>query len=67
MGAGTVGVDEALIATVAVTAVGAVQAKALHEQEIGLIVTAIVEVVLGPLHEAKVVVTVKVSETVDEM
>ena len=34
-GAGTVGVDEALIATVAVTAVGAVQARAeqLHESD----------------------------------
>ena len=57
--------DDALIATVAVTAVGAVQARELQEQVMGLIVTAIVDVVLGPLHDAKVVVIVKVSETVD--
>ena len=58
---------EALIATVAVTAVGAVQAREAQLQESVLIVTAIVEVVLGPLQLANVVVIVKVSETVDSM
>lgn len=60
------GVPDALMATVAVTAVGAVHARELHEQEIGLIVTAIVLVVPEfDAQSAYVVVMVKVSETVD--
>ena len=60
------GVLDPLIAIVAVTAVGAVQARALHEQEIGLIVTEIVLVVPEfDDQSANVVVMVKVSETVD--
>ena len=58
---------EASTLMVAVTAVGAVHANAEQSQLIVLIVTAIVEVVLGPLWFANVVVTVKVSDTVDEI
>ena len=61
-GAGTVGVDEALMATVAVTAVGAVQAMAVQLQTVGLMVTTML--VLDPefpLQSARVVLTVKVA------
>ena len=61
-GAGTVGVSEALMAIVAVTAVGAVQAIAEQLHVVGLIVTTIL--VLDPLFElqsARVVLTVRVA------
>ena len=64
-GAGTVGVAEASTLTVAVIADGVVHAKAAQSQAIVLIVTAMVEAVVGPLWFANVVVTVKVSDTVE--
>ena len=63
-GAGTVGVVEALMATVAVTAVGAVHAMAVQLQVVGLRVTTIL--VLDPeleLQLARVVLIVKVATT----
>ena len=60
-GAGTVGVVEALMATVAVTAVGAVHAIALQLHVVGLIVTTML--VLDPefpLQSVRVVFTVRV-------
>ena len=60
-GAGTVGVAEALMATVAVTAVGAVHAIALQLHVVGLIVTTML--VLDPefaLQSVRVVFTVRV-------
>ena len=67
-GAGTVGVEVASMAIVAVATVGAVQARAVHEHVIGLMVTAMVAVdpPLAP-QSARVVLIVKVSEMVDSM
>ena len=61
-GAGTVGVEVASMAIVAVVTVGAVQARAVHEHVIGLMVTAMVAVdpPLAP-QSARVVLIVKVS------
>ena len=68
VGAGTVGVFEALILTVAVAAVGAVQASAAQSHDTAVILTAIVLVVPEFVPQsAKVVVMVSVSDTVDEI
>lgn len=67
-GSGTEGVEEASTLTVAVVAVGAVQARALQSHDTVLIVMPMVESEPEFVPQsAKVVVIVKVSVTVDEI
>ena len=67
-GAGTDGVALASTLTVTVVAVGAVQARALQSHDTVLIVIAIVVVEPELVFQSfRVVVTVKVSDTVEEM